>query len=324
MDSAGSQEIEIEEEIDWPSTPVPPAPILRPRGQSTCSWSTRSQSTRSWSTHSQLTHSQLTPAPHQAVEPYDTPSGETPPPTQGTRGRPLTEEEKLVIIQGCNELGDDWLKGSAKETFWRAVSSSLYRETERTYSWKSCRDYMKAAVKARQQDLKKKETGRGHDPETDLVRALDQWIDILDQRLELDKQDKAAVEARKADAALDDEMRTQLTERRGKTYARNPILLSNEASPSTGDATSDSEHPQQRQHIKQKSSQQVIAEAVSQMSIAMVESVKSGPEDAKELSSTVKNMETRLEKVEETVIKVEETVAETNDLLKQLLSLRRT
>jgi hypothetical protein len=54
--------------------------------------------------------------------------------------------------------------------------------------------------------LKKKETGRGHDPDTDLICAVDMWIETLDQQVEIEKDEEALVEARRADAALNDSM----------------------------------------------------------------------------------------------------------------------
>ena len=120
---------------------------------------------------------------------------------QGSQGKRLTEEQKLALVNCCLEHEDDWIEGVQISKFWQAVATKFTAETGRSYAWKSCQAFMQEVVKSRRQALERKETGRGHEPETEFITTLDLWIDVLEQRDHVESQNEAAAEARKRDAA---------------------------------------------------------------------------------------------------------------------------
>jgi hypothetical protein len=67
--------------------------------------------------------------------------------TQASRGKRLSDEEKIAIFNGCLELQQEWSNNAIKkEAFWRTVSEKATSAIGRPYYWSSCRRIVTAEV----------------------------------------------------------------------------------------------------------------------------------------------------------------------------------
>ncbi|KAL1989488.1 hypothetical protein VTN49DRAFT_7241 [Thermomyces lanuginosus] len=121
-----------------------------------------------------------------------------------SKGRELTEDEKLHLINCCLAHCDEYRQGNMG-VFWFIVHDALKRATGRYYSPESCQRKVKRLVLARKRYLKEKKTGKENEAKSELDEAIDTWTAFEKQHEKGQKNRKKAQTIRSLQDLAEDE-----------------------------------------------------------------------------------------------------------------------
>ena len=138
------------------------------------------------------------------------------------RGRPLSDQEKLILTQICVSLADQYGEGQTK--FFTMVVGQLSTQIGRSYSPQSATSNMKTMEAARRAQLH--EAGSGTEIRSDdWAIAMDQWIQIVDGHKERVAAYQAATNALKKKHTLSVAQRNLLRQSFSTKRAANAGLI---------------------------------------------------------------------------------------------------
>jgi hypothetical protein len=150
-----------------------------------------------WSDRQQLSTASLVPETAARRLPASSTSLQQPPnePSRKKKPKNLNDDDCLVIFQLTIQASDAYSHMTNK-AFWEKVASSFTEATGKEHG--TIGQAVEDIVKARCKVLAEDKTGE-EEKATSLTDAIDQWIDIIDARKELEKERQEAQGARDAE-----------------------------------------------------------------------------------------------------------------------------